>query len=56
MPRSELFLADKVSFPQSYSAGGVRATFEASTKALRTDYLDLLMLHSVGPGTARYCW
>ena len=47
--RKELFLADKISFPQSYSAAGVRKAFAASTNALRTTYLDLLMLHSVGP-------
>lgn len=52
VPRSELFLADKISFPQSYSASGVRLAVKKSLAALRTDYLDLLMLHSVGPSRA----
>ena len=52
VPRSELFLADKLSFPQSYSTAGVRKAVADSLRKLRTDYLDLLMLHSVGPGMA----
>jgi 2,5-diketo-D-gluconate reductase A len=52
VPRSELFLADKISFPQSYSAAGVRKAVAASLAALGTTYLDLLMLHSVGPSAA----
>ena len=48
--RKDLFLADKVSFPKSYSKDGVRAMLAASLAAHRTEYLDLLMLHSVGPG------
>jgi len=52
VPRSELFLADKVSFASSYSAAGVRKTLAASLAALGTTYLDLLMLHSIGPSTS----
>ena len=48
--RKDLFLADKVSFSKSYSKDGVRAMLAASLAAHRTEYLDLLMLHSVGPG------
>ena len=47
--RKELFLADKISLPQSYSAQGVRAAVSRALTSLRTDYLDLLMLHSIGP-------
>ena len=54
VPRGELFLADKISLPTSYSAQGVRAWVSTSLAALGTDYLDLLMLHSIGPNpTAR---
>lgn len=52
VPRQELFLADKISHPTSYSAEGVRAWVSTSLAALRTDYLDLLMLHSIGPSVA----
>ena len=52
VPRSELFLADKISLPTSYSKAGVRKWVETSLKLLGTDYLDLLMLHSVGPSVA----
>ena len=49
VPRAELFLADKISLPGSYSAQGVREWVRTSLSLLGTDYLDLLMLHSVGP-------
>ena len=49
VPRSELFLADKISLPQSYSAKGVRFAVAQSLASLGTSYLDLLMLHSIGP-------
>ena len=49
VPRSELFLADKISLPQSYSAKGVRFAVAQSLVSLGTSYLDLLMLHSIGP-------
>jgi diketogulonate reductase-like aldo/keto reductase len=46
--RSDLFLADKLSFAQSYSSSGVREAVAESLRKLRTTYLDLYMLHSVG--------
>jgi len=52
VPRSELFIADKLSFPQSYSASGVRKAVAESLRKLRVEYLDLYMLHSVGPSMA----
>ena len=53
VPRKDLFLADKLSFAQSYSAEGVRKAVAESLRKLRTTYLDLYMLHSVGPSVAR---
>merc|ERR1719506_1296037 len=47
--RGELFLADKLSLADSYSAAGARAAVEQSLQLLRTTYLDLYMLHHVGP-------
>ena len=35
IPRTELFLADKLSFPQSYSAAGVRQAVGESLRKLR---------------------
>jgi len=49
VPRAELFIADKLSFAQSYSSSGVRAAVGAALSKLRLDYLDLYMLHSIGP-------
>jgi len=47
--RSELFLADKLSFATSYSRQGVQTAVAQSLRQLRVEYLDLYMLHSVGP-------
>lgn len=52
VPREQLFLADKISLPTSYSAAGVRAWVRTSLGHLGTHYLDLLMLHSIGPSPA----
>ena len=52
IPRGELFLADKLSFPQSFSSAGVRNSVQASLSKLKTNYLDLYMLHSIGPSDA----
>lgn len=52
VPRSELFLADKISLPTSYSSKGVRLAVAKALASLGTHYLDLLMLHSVGPSRA----
>lgn len=52
VPRAELFLADKISLPTSYSSKGVRFAVAQALASLQTDYLDLLMLHSVGPSRA----
>lgn len=52
VPRAELFLADKLSFPQSYSAAGVRKAVSDSMSKLGVEYLDLYMLHSVGPSVS----
>ena len=50
--RSEIFLADKLSFPQSYSAEGVRKSVGEALRKMKTEYIDLYMLHSIGPSTA----
>ncbi|MGZ5096253.1 MAG: aldo/keto reductase [Burkholderiales bacterium] len=42
--RGDLFLVSKV-YRTTMSAEGVRTSAEASLKALRTDYLDLLLIH-----------
>ena len=47
--RSEIFLADKLSFPHSYSAAGVRKAVAEALRKMQVEYLDLYMLHSVGP-------
>ena len=52
MPRAEIFLADKLSFPQSYSAAGVRKSVADALRKMRVEYIDLYMLHSVGPSVA----
>jgi 2,5-diketo-D-gluconate reductase A len=52
VPRAELFIADKLSFPQSYSASGVRTAVSEALRKLRVEYLDLYMLHSVGPSVS----
>lgn len=49
VPRSELFLASKLSHAASYSREGARAALTAQLHSMRTSYLDLFMLHSVGP-------
>ncbi len=49
MPRAEIFIADKISFAESYTTDGVKAALAASLSKLRTDYLDLVLLHSVQP-------
>jgi len=58
VPRGELFLASKLSHANSYSTQGARESLQAQLDALGTDYLDLFMLHSVGPSTAarREAW
>lgn len=52
IPRGELFLASKLSHAASYSKSGARAVLTAQLEAMRTSYLDLFMLHSVGPSVA----
>jgi len=52
VPRSEIFLADKLSFPESYSSAGVRKSVGEALRKMRTEYIDLYMLHSVGPSVA----
>ena len=49
VPRSDIFLADKLSFSESYSAEGVRTSVAAALRKMQTTYIDLYMLHSVGP-------
>jgi diketogulonate reductase-like aldo/keto reductase len=44
IPRREIFLASKIS-PRHYISGDFRLTVEAILKRLRTDHLDLLLLH-----------
>jgi len=52
VPRGELFIADKLSLPHSYSAGGARKAVGESLRLLGVSYLDLYMLHSVGPSVS----
>jgi 2,5-diketo-D-gluconate reductase A len=58
VPRDELFIADKLSFSESYSSAGVRSAVAASLSKLGIEYLDLYMLHSVGPseGARHEAW
>jgi diketogulonate reductase-like aldo/keto reductase len=58
IPRGELFLASKLSHASSYSKSGARAALKTQLEAMRTSYLDLFMLHSVGPSLAamREAW
>ena len=57
LPRHELFLVSKLSNPDEYAAG-LRARFEAQLRDLKTEYLDLYMLHSPGnsPEALRLAW
>ena len=49
-PRKSYFIATKMSnfSPSTWSAEASKAMFEHSLKELRTDYVDYLLLHSVG--------
>lgn len=51
-PRSSYFIATKLSnfAPQQFSIEASKAMFENSLKALRTDYIDNYLLHSIGNG------
>lgn len=46
--REQVFLVSKV-LPQNASAAGIRRSCEASLKRLRTDRIDLYLLHWAGP-------
>ena len=48
VPRSDIFITTKVS-PKSYAAGKVRPAVEASLEKLKTDQVDLLLLHWPSP-------
>ena len=56
LPRHQLFLVSKLSNPEEYT--NLMARFEAQLRELRTDYLDLYMLHSPGPSleSTRTAW
>ncbi|MBP5307009.1 MAG: aldo/keto reductase [Paludibacteraceae bacterium] len=49
-PRNSYFIATKLSnfAPETWSASESKAMFERSLSRLRTDYVDYLLLHSVG--------
>ena len=49
-PRNSYFIATKLSnfSPSTWSAEASKAMFENSLKQLQTDYLDYLLLHSIG--------
>ena len=51
-PRESYFIATKLSnfAPQQYPLEASKAMFENSLKALRTDYIDYYLLHSIGNG------
>ena len=51
-PREKYFIATKLSnfAPQQYPFEASKALFENSLKALRTDYIDYYLLHSIGNG------
>ena len=55
MPRAEIFITDKISFAESYTTDGVKAALASSLSKLRTDYLDLVLLHSVQPRMNEVC-
>ena len=46
--RSEIFLTTKI-FPGEFEPGALKAAAEESLRALRTDYVDLLLLHWPDP-------
>jgi 2,5-diketo-D-gluconate reductase B len=50
VPREEIFLTTKV-FPGDYEPDAMKAAAEDSLRNLRTDYLDLLLLHWPDPNT-----
>ena len=56
VPRHEIFLVSKLSNPEEYT--DLRVRFEAQLRDLRTDYLDLYLLHSPGPSqeATRQAW
>ena len=51
-PRKSYYLATKLSnfSPSTWSTEASQAIFENSLKELRTDYIDYLLLHSIGGG------
>ena len=51
-PRNSYFIATKLSnfSPSTWSAEASKAMFEHSLSELRTDYVDYLLLHSIGGG------
>ena len=51
-PRESYFIATKLSnfSPSTWSAEASKAMFEKSLQELRTDYIDYLLLHSIGGG------
>ena len=55
VPRKEIFLTSKLANPDhGYEA--TKAAFEKSLKLLRTDYLDLYLIHWPNPISCRECW
>ncbi|WP_105032142.1 aldo/keto reductase [Arthrobacter ruber] len=52
VPREELFVTTKFN-REHHSRDGVRRAFEASTRLLGLDYIDLLLVHWPNPGQGR---
>ncbi len=53
VPREELFVTTKFN-SEHHSRDGVRRAFEASTRLLGLDYIDLLLVHWPNPGQGRH--
>lgn len=55
-PRSSYYIATKMSnfWPESWTPEESKAMFERSLQYLRTDYIDYLLLHSIGRGGEGY--
>lgn len=55
IPRKEIFITSKLN-NKAHSYDDTMATFEQTLKNLRTDYLDLFLIHWPNPIKYRDCW